>query len=580
MDHKPGDNGVYVPGTFSQTGRSTQSEIDGLKQQLNLEDPCEGEKDAAKSSKTLKHSKSTVSGKGHEDIKPKTPGGELAKAIQAKLQTSQAEDGTRSKQAVHSPVEDKSERKTACFGSEGKEGNWASKFTATYDIGSINHRGEQHPPPVWYRVKHDSVINRPPVWDVTEHPKQVPRSKPEEDPSSLPLAFMTGLDLDDKEAIEGLTARQRGMLKDALGQPRLEKPKPLDGSMSLNTKRGPLGKIGRNHVLAHEVSCAGDSDLLDQDIKGYPKLRFPEWDFEANSARKPLIPTDAMGEPGKYDYSLDCVKAVPKNGIGFGKALPRSTCVSLMGYSAPIAALHPEEKRTRGLLPDRSRGKDASCSRHRIVLVNDFDTELPRPPLLTGAAQMFHDENNPEHDKLVHQRQMTYDASTSNIPVTSRRDIAPSYARMIGRGRDAVQGLRALSSDLAVRGSVGLGFVETTSMSKHSVVQVEARAARGGRENPDVGPNFDNRTVNVHNSTTEKMMRGRALVSGGGFDKKYSPLNRPEHPILTNAFKRSPSLPGFQSRSKFGGTRILARDRSYSAYDSGWSLAELDGEAP
>merc|ERR1719409_1210577 len=222
---------------------------------------------------------------------------------------------------------------------------------------------------------------------------------------------MTGLDLDDKDSIQALTARQRAMLRDATGQPHVQKPKGGDPAMSSNSERGPLGKLGRVHVLAHEVSCAGDSDLLEQDIKGYPKLRYPCWDFEANAARKPLIPTDAMGEPGKYDYTLDCVRPVPKNGIGFGKALPRSVCVSTMGYSAPPAVLHPEEKRTRGILPDRSRGKDAV--RHRITHVNDFDREMARPPLLTGAAQTFHDENDPAACEAVLKREMTFEAETA-----------------------------------------------------------------------------------------------------------------------------------------------------------------------
>merc|ERR1711865_622534 len=175
------------------------------------------------------------------------------------------------------------------------------------------------------------------------------------------------------------------MVRKAKGQLNFEQAKRGDPAMSLNTERGPLGKIGRVHIQANEVSCAYDSDLLDQDIKGYPKLRYPEWDFGVNAPRKALIPNDAMGEPGKYfGYSLDCIKPkVSDKCIGFGKALSRSTCVSTMGYSAPPAILHPEVKRTRGLLPDRSRGKDHV--RNRITHVNDFDRELDRPPLLTGA---------------------------------------------------------------------------------------------------------------------------------------------------------------------------------------------------
>jgi len=382
--------------------------------------------------------------------------------------------------------------------------------------------------------------------------------------------------VDDPAAIEALTARQRTMLKAELGL-NPEKSKPI-GSMSLNSERGDLGKIGRVHVLGHEVSCAYDSDLLEQDIKGYPKLRYPRWDFEATSARGPLNKedkTNPLGEPGKYEYDIGCIRQNPKEGIGFGKALPRSVCVSTMGYLAPQAGLHPDAIRTRSELPDRSHAKNSV--RLRVTHVNDFDTEMPRPPLQGGAfgAQTFHDENDPAACKAVLQRENSYDADTADTYVTHRRDICPKYDKMIGRGRDAVQGLRALSSDLAVRGSVGLGFVETRSQVEHSIEQREARAADGSKSNPNIAPRFDHRTVNVHNNYTERMLRGRPLVQGTGFDAKRSPLQKTDNPILKNAFKRSPSLPGFDTRCKFGGTRVVARNRSSVAMP-GWAPGDLD----
>jgi len=330
-------------------------------------------------------------------------------------------------------------------------------------------------------------------------------------------------------------------------------------------------------VLANEVSCAGDSDLLDQDIKGYPKLRYPRWDFDASVPRGPLIKADSLGEPGKYDYSLDCIKGVPKNGIGFGKALPRSVCVSTMGYSAPCAVLHPEGKRTRGELPDRSRAKNAV--RHRITHVNDFDKELPRPPLPVPQGSMYHDENDRAACEAVHCRLMTYDADVADVKVTHRRDIAPKYDRMLGRGRDAVQGNRALSSDLGVRGAVGLGFVETKSMVEHSVEQREARHADSAKGNANIGVNLHHTTYNVHTAITERLQRGRPLVRGSGLDAKPSSRIRATalgpHPILANAYKRTSSLPGFDARSKFGRTRVLAGSRSSSAI-AGWAPDELD----
>lgn len=573
--------GVFVPGTFSQAGRATAFEVENLANQLKLdaEDADDDKKPKPKpapkisnlKARLLKFQKGSNSDKSAEELKARTPGGELARAIQGKLLADKEEDIQKVIQDASKNQETpKAEQISIPFNREGKDGNYASKFTAMHDIGALNHRNEQHPDPVWYQIRHDSVLDRPPAWDFHLRRKNRPLPKPE-DLDASPVSFMTGLDLDDKDAIQALTSRQRAQLKEAMGLSQ-EKPK-LAGTMSLNSERGPLAKVGRNHVLGHEVSCAEDSDLLDQDIKGYPKLRYPRWNFDAPEGRKPLITADSLGEPGKYDVNLDCVKQVPKSGIGFGKALPRSVCVSTMGYSAPPAALHPEEKRTRGILPDRSMGKNAV--RHRITHVNDFDREMARPPLLTGAAQMFHDENDPAACEAVLKREMSFDATTADIAVTHRRDIAPKYNKMLGRGRDAVQGNRALSTDVGVRGSVGLGFVETTSMMEHSIEQREARHARGGRENPNQGPQFDYRTVNVHTSATEKLGRGRPLVSGVGISSKPSPLLRKDHPMLTTPFKRSASLPGFDSRSKFGGTRVLANSRSSIAIP-GWSPEEID----
>merc|ERR1712205_136271 len=112
-------------------------------------------------------------------------------------------------------------------------------------------------------------------------------------------------------------------------------------------------------------------------------------------------------------------------------------------------------------------------------------------------------------------------------------------------------------------------------MVEHSVEQREARAADGKNDNPNIGVRLDHTTYNVHTTATEKQLRGRHLVRGSGKDVKESPLKRKEHPILANAYKRSPSLPGFDSRSKFGGTRVLAGSRSSSAIP-GWAPEELE----
>lgn len=346
--------------------------------------------------------------------------------------------------------------------------------------------------------------------------------------------------------------------------------------MSLNSERGPLGKIGRVHVMAHEVSCAYDGDLLDQDIKGYPKQRIPRWDFEANVARSQKPPGDQRMEPGKYFDKLDDSITKPRSGVGFGKALPRSQCVSLMGYSAPPAVLHPEEKRTRGLLPDRSAAKNAV--RSRVTGVNDFEKELSRPPL-SQALPNYHDDKDPVAHARVWRQEMSYDADTSDHYVTHRRDICPTYHRMMGRGKDAVQGLRSISSDLAVRGSVGIGFKEIRNDLAHSIEQREGRHADGTKERMDKGPQLHLTTQHLHNRITEMTYRGAPLLKGFGENVKKPPQKQSliGNPMV-DKFKRSASLPGFTSSSKFGGTRVVAAQRSSIAIP-GWSPLDLDSVA-
>merc|ERR1712050_20016 len=108
--------------------------------------------------------------------------------------------------------------------------------------------------------------------------------------------------------------------------------------MSLATPRQPLGKIGRVHVLMHEVSDPA-VDLLQQDIKGYNNLRYPRWDFEKPQGRPGMSKhANDVSAPGKYDIKWNSVSALPKDGVPFDRALPRSVSVTTLGYIAPPAA--------------------------------------------------------------------------------------------------------------------------------------------------------------------------------------------------------------------------------------------------
>lgn len=341
--------------------------------------------------------------------------------------------------------------------------------------------------------------------------------------------------------------------------------------MGLASPRVDLGKIGRVHVIYNEVSEPAD-DVLQQDIKGHPKLRYPHWDFVKTLGRKPLLQEDSLGCPGKYDVNLDTVSAVPKEGVAFDK-LSRTVNVANLGYIAPAASVHPEHKRSPGgCVPDRSRAKDNL--RLRAVNVNNFDKELPRPPL-PAVSQEYHDLEDPLASCDVLVRALTYDADSADRSVTHRRDLAPAYSTMLPRGRDAVQGLRNLQGDTAVRGSVGLLFKETTGQLKHSVDAREGRAADGTRLRPDLAPRFEHYTLLDTLCVANNYVHGAPPVKGA-CDPKPPPLRRlQKSQSATATFHRGSALQGFTNHAKLE-KKTLARPSRAHVELPGWSESLSD----
>lgn len=344
---------------------------------------------------------------------------------------------------------------------------------------------EQRPAVGAYNPRHDQVLERQPAWRMEGRGRSVFDTGDIQEESAT--AFLTGVDVETVDPTT-LTARQRSSLG------LVDRPIAVHfEQMGLATERGMLGKIGRKHVVRNAQSGIA-KDHLTQDMKTR-NSRYPEWNIEATRGHANLYPVNNdTTDAGKYDISYNAVEGKMKSSIGFNKAIGRTACVDTLGHIAPPAVVHPEHKRSPGAcLPDRSFYKDSVRFRH--VLVNDFAKELPRPPLLSSAKE-YHDKKDPDAcaEKLRHE--LAYVAEVADRYCTHRRDIGPSLDRSIPRGKAAVQGSRALSSDLGVRGAVGLGFVETTSQREHTVEQRESRASDGVRMRPDTGPVFDHYTVN------------------------------------------------------------------------------------
>merc|ERR1719296_125644 len=278
--------------------------------------------------------------------------------------------------------------------------------------------------------------------------------------------------------------------------------------------------------------------MLQQDLTGYAKLRPPEWDIGKVLDRPPLCKNDSLSAPGKYDvpWGNGVVSAPVKTGISWDRGLTRETAqLRQMGHGTFPAGLLPESVRNPGRIcaPDRSKAKDSV--RSRITNVNNFDRELGR---YEGAGQSQAKEVAGNTDEAV-QRLLAYDANLAESPVKQRRDIVRRMAGQSERGQAAVQGVRFLQNDLGVRGSVGLGFRETSvQRAGVSVEDIESRAVDGARERPDKGPVFDHYSArcgptHAHSSPQRGSLR-RPLPAGA-------------------AFQRNVSVPGFTKRAAYGG---------------------------
>lgn len=548
-----------------------------------------------------------------------TAQGELAQAIAERLRQRRAEASSSTALVVAKPVPNLEEKRALSRERLHGQANiwsfatinmdnapWTTKFTAAQSQGALNRWNEQRPDPGWYKVQYGMVHNKNPSWDFRERPKH-PRLKIEDAGGAAPLgrslrrsrsaetfsapatpaglsrahssgpSFLTAVDA-EQEPRRPMFARGsvRGVrVASAPASPlhRHAAAAPAHGvervmqQMALGSSRPDLGRIGRVHVLMHEVSYPAE-DLHEQDIRGYHKLRYPKWDFAKTGGRVPLADAGNFSCPGKYDPNYGSVKPRTTGFVQFDKALPRSVSVTTLGYSAPEAVLHPEEKRAPGAcIMDRSRAKDSI--RHRITNVNDYERDLGRPP--APSYKEYHDKRDPAACESVLRNQMEYDADKADRYTTHRRDIAPSYATMIPRGRDAVQGNRGLSHDLGVRGAVGLGFVETSVQRGCNAAQRECRKSDGARERPDLGPQFEHYTTFQTTVVQNNFVHGSAPVQGSG--PKYKPKPSPLRQAGNKPFERKAD-PGFIGRSRLGGARVPQETRTHEA------MAILAGDLP
>lgn len=211
--------------------------------------------------------------------------------------------------------------------------------------------------------------------------------------------------------------------------------------------------------------------LQDRSDDSAIRTRSPAWNFEKMTGRPTSAPTPERLQAQTFKaapISMAAVHASPKQSVAFSLSLARSTPEITWGHQAPPAVL---QSRHVGGLRDLSRAKDAIA--HRAVQVNDFEKELPRPPL---NAKVEAEETLPSNELV----------SNEADRCARHRRKALSFGKNLPRGRKAVQGPRILQDDRGVRGAVGLGIIDTQSEFV-SIEQLEARGVHSESSRPDKG---------------------------------------------------------------------------------------------
>ncbi|CAE7644602.1 unnamed protein product [Symbiodinium pilosum] len=606
-------HGALIQGLYSNTARQTEFEISNLRAHCEFHDePIFDETPRVRRKrKTTRHEQESScnrltktvgqhrvemamrakaqSVKAHSQADAKGPSGDLARAIQEKLGQKMAAAKRTAMQREASPESPKSRGRqnpprseTSSFTSLGiYDGPWTSKFTASRSPGALNRwKSDQRPDPAWYKVQYNMLLDRAPVPDMQKRGRS---SSPE---SGEPLALcdgsaspkrsqgtfnLTGIDVEKIESewrFSDDEAKRRAM---QLAEGYLAKTPNWDQYNSM--------KVGRFPALTFHRVTEPAKDLYEQDLKAYHKQRIPAWDF-AKAAGRPGQETDDVAAPGKYDVNYSAVRGKIPSGVHFERALPRAQSDGRLGHFALQAVLHADAKRfPGGVRFDTSASKD--CIRRRMTLVNDFDRELPRPNPAPRSLE-YHDTSDPAACEITLSRMMSYNADLADMCVTNRRDMAPVYERMLPRGKESVQGLRALQTDLGVRGAAGLGFIETTGQRTLPVEKLEGRTSNAAYQRPDIGPKFDHHTYFEALCLETNHNQGNIVIgSGPSFDTRPAP--RCPRRVRGEMHFRRQAAQGFSKGVKAAGpsdAKVPRQSRAYKAIDD-WSqlLEELNSKS-
>lgn len=421
---------------------------------------------------------------------------------------------------------------------------------------------EQRPEVGRYAVKHGdkglrAVKERHPEWDFRRRPSHPTRKLPDTSYEVDPFGTQDIFDPNISSFHGASSSRSSG-------------PQP----MGCTTKRPALeqsqGRTFRDEIQMNEIPFhAGEWSL--HDVPSSKRWRLPDWDVAKHSSSHVVEFMRSYYEPGKYAVRRTCVEQGVKDGVGFSRSLSRACSAGQLGHAsgqlghlAPKAVLHKEgpEGNGKASIRDRSKARDGPLTRSRMLHVNDFAKEMPRPPLI-NASGVYHDLDDPEACAAVFQRDLTFDANSADHAVVPRNDYAPNMGQSLSRDR-AGRGDRIFQDDPGLRMSRGLVFPESESQIEASVEQAKEVPSRC---RPDMGVSFD-------------QCKGRVEASPLT-QKRHSSLRQPRGNAAPD-FTRSAPLIGFATATNVERPMVGRWKRTHEALPS-WaaeSVDEAEGRPP
>lgn len=483
--------GELLPGNFSSIGRATSSALDLMRSHCDLGDASHQAPKAHGSPMSPTSPASMASPKAFGSSSGPSPTGGMSLTASFGLNNERASGdddlGKTMAGLGHSPTSPMSPSRPSpaftsmgmqaeryCDASRTKNGRWAfpSKLEQRPEVG--RYRTEHGDPgtaalmasyPEWEFGLRPKTESRKEDWNVAQNQK---------DPFGTQDIFGASFS-SMYEANRSASLEQMGLK---------EERRPLHKSCG-RTWRDELSMLeSPEHAKAWHLHDTPSSKLWRQ----------PEWNQAKHSTEHKTEVISNYYEPQKYTVRWSSVQPRAKTGPAMDRSLRRATSdfsinSGQMGHNAPKANLHKDDKdnKKKPMVQDRSLYRNCPHTNARATNVNDFSKELARPPLMKFVAA-YHDEDDPEIDAEVLNRQLTFDAIHADHAVIPRHDHAPAIGHSLTRDR-AGRGARLFQGDQGMRASKGFFLPEAEHQLTSSVEKTKEPPM--ARTRADIGVAFD-----------------------------------------------------------------------------------------